>query len=475
MAQSHSKHKPFAHQEKALKISSALKNFALFMEMGTGKTKVILDTAMELHRSGKIFLLFVVAPKGTYMNWCEKEIPTHLHDTDYELMWWKGSKKTPKGFFTVPTRKLKIFVMNVEAFSSPSGAGYAEKVLGKEGKAALLVVDESTSIRTFNSKRTKALLRLSRLATYKRIMTGAPILKGPLNLYSQFAFLSPDILGYPSYYAFRNHFAVMKTIRLPTHHFQQVVGYRNTEELQGLIAPHSFRITKKECLDLPPKIYQQAQVEFHPQQKAVYETLRDEAIAEFQGGVISATQALTLLLRLHQVLCGHLKTDEGELLDVPNYRLDVLQQVIEETEGKVIIWCCYQRDVEKITKTLTDAGNDVVQYYGKTSAEDRGIAIKRFMDVHEQPRFFVGTVQTGGMGITLTSASTVIYYANNFNLEHRLQSEDRAHRIGQEQAVTYVDLFVPGTVDEKVTKALREKKSIADNILDNWRNVLNPF
>tara|TARA_R110002110_G_scaffold156944_1_gene352543 strand:- start:33 stop:575 length:543 start_codon:yes stop_codon:yes gene_type:complete len=177
-------------------------------------------------------------------------------------------------------------------------------------------------------------------------------------------------------------------------------------------------------------------------------------------------------MRLHQITCGHLKNDDGTTTTLKNNRMKELLSLLEEVEGKVIIWANYIYDIENIVKTINEEyGEDsIVQYYGATSSDDRSKAIKNFQDPNSKVRFFVGNPQTAGYGITLTAAQTVVYYSNGYDLEKRLQSEDRAHRIGQKKSVTYVDLIAPKTVDEKIVKALRSKMDIANTIMDeDWR------
>ena len=195
--------------------------------------------------------------------------------------------------------------------------------------------------------------------------------------------------------------------------------------------------------------------------------MRRLALAELGGEVCSTVSVLTQLLRLHQITCGHLKTDEGNIKVLKNNRLKELMSVLEECEGKVIIWANYVQDLETISKEIekTFGPNSYCTYYGKTKQEQRQKNITRFQDKESETRFFIGNTQTGGYGITLTAASTVVYYSNNYDLEKRLQSEDRAHRIGQVNKVTYIDLICENTVDEKIVKALKSKINIANEIL----------
>ena len=297
-------------------------------------------------------------------------------------------------------------------------------------------------------------------------MTGSPVTRNPLDLYSQCEFLDPKHLDFPSYYAFRNRYAEMKTMFLSGRSVQVVGGFRHLEELSESLKAFSYRILKENCLDLPNKVYMEREIELTSEQERLYEQMRQEALATLNGKTVTTMTALTQLMRLHQITCGHFAADDGSIQEVKNNRLAELLDVLDEIEGKAIIWAHYQHDVKNIFKLLEDkyGPGSVVHYYGKTLPEQRDYAIKNFKD-NDKVRFFVGTPQTGGYGITLVQASTVIYYSNGYDLEKRMQSEDRAHRIGQKKKVTYIDFIAPNTIDEKIRKALRKKINIASKVM----------
>ena len=297
-------------------------------------------------------------------------------------------------------------------------------------------------------------------------MTGSPITKNPLDLYTQCLFLDPFLLDFQSYYAFRNRYAEMKTMHVRGRSIQVVHKFQNLGELSESLKNFSYRVLKEDCLDLPPKNFIKRYVTLTPDQKKIYEQMKKEAIATLNGKVTSTMTVLTQLMRLHQITCGHFKADDGTTQSIESNRLNELMSVLEETEGKAIIWANYQLSVgEIIQRIIKEYGEDsYVHYYGLTSQEDRQDFIRKFQN-DPKCRFLVGTTQTGGYGITLTQANTVIYYSNGYDLEKRLQSEDRAHRIGQNKTVTYVDIIAEDTVDEKIVKALRDKINIASEVL----------
>ena len=463
------KTKPYAHQLVALEKSWHKENFAYFMEMGTGKTKVLIDNLAMLYDKGKVDGALIVAPKGVIKTWYEQEIPTHLVDhINYIPVLWqpnitKKYQEAINKLFETGT-DLHILIMNVEALSTDKGVKYASKFLNSH--KTLMAVDESTTIKNPSAKRTKNIIGLGKIAKYKRIMTGSPITKNPLDLYSQCEFLDPWLLDFTSYYAFRNRYAEMKTMHAHGRSIQIVDKFKNLSELSETVKTFSDRVLKEDCLDLPDKIYMKRNIKLSPDQFKLYKQMKDQAIAMLNGKVTSTMTVLTQLMRLHQITCGHFTADDGSTQAIANNRIGELMDVLEEIEGKAIIWAHYQYDIINIIKNVVKKYGEgsIVDYYGLTPQEDRQPNIKKFQS-DPRCRFMVGTPSTGGYGITLTAANTVIYYSNGYDLEKRLQSEDRAHRIGQRKPVTYVDLICDDTVDEKIVKALRKKINIASEVL----------
>ena len=475
------KTEPYAHQREALLKSWKQREYALFMEMGTGKSKVLIDNMAILYGKGAIDGTLIVAPKGVYRNWSEREIPIHLPDTVAHRIgvWNPAPKKKERdkliSMFDV-CDELKILVMNVEAFSTRKGVTFAERFI--LSCRILLVVDESTTVKNPKAARTKALIKLARQTTYRRILTGFPITQSPLDLYSQSEILAPQMFGFSSFYSFQNHYGQVINRSFGARSFRQVVGYQNLEELSNKVDEFSFRVLKSECLDLPNKVYERRDVELTPQQRKMYKELKEYAITELENAsLVSASNVLTQILRLHQVICGFVKTDEGKVTGIENNRLDELINVLGEMQGKVIIWANYRHNIREIVRTLEElAGPDsVASYFGDTSEEEREETLRKFQDPDSDLLYFVGNTQTGGYGITLTEARNVVYYSNNFDLEKRLQSEDRAHRIGQVNKVTYVDLVCKDTVDEKIVKALRNKLDLAQEVLgdEKWKEWIS--
>jgi len=463
------KTKPYAHQITALEKSWNKENFAYFMEMGTGKTKVLIDNVAMLYDKGKIDGALIIAPKGVVKTWYEQELPTHLpdHIENVSVLWQPNITKTQQEkldtLFEIDSA-LHILIMNVEALSTDKGVKFATKFINSH--KTMMAIDESTTIKTPSARRTKNIIKIGLNAKYKRIMTGSPITKNPLDLYTQCEFLDPWLLDFASYYAFRNRYAEMKTMHIRGRSIQVVDKFQNLGELSDIVKEFSYRVLKEDCLDLPPKVFIKRHITLTADQKRVYEQMKEQALAVLNGKVTTTMTVLTQLMRLHQITCGYVTADDGTTQQVESNRLNELMSILEDTDGKAIIWANYQLSVgEIIQKIIKVYGPDsYVHYYGLTPQEDRQDFIRKFQN-DPKCRFLIGTPQTGGYGITLTQANTVIYYSNGYDLEKRLQSEDRAHRIGQTKTVTYVDIIAEDTVDEKIVKALRNKINIASEVM----------
>jgi len=465
--------KPFDHQIDALEFGWDRPEFGLFMEMGTGKSKVLIDNMGMLYLDGQIDFALVIAPKGVYRNWVAKEIPEHMSDDipHRVIRWVSGPNKKQKEEMRSVQDKfegLTIFVMNVESYSSLKGQKAGQWMARALGARGMIAIDESTTIKNHKAKRTKSLMKIAAGFKYRRLLTGSPVTKSPMDIYSQCEFLRPGLLGFESYYAFQGRYAVVQRRTMGAAAFQQIVGFRNLDELTERIDMFSFRVLKKDCLDLPDKIYTARYVGMTTQQFEMYEQIRRHAMVLLDSGEMSTAPAvITQMLRLQQIMSGHLKTDEGDMLYFPSKRMDALEEIVNEHDGKAIIWSRFRYDIIQITEMLNKKFGEgcAVSYFGDTSDDDRAAAVVNFQNPNHPLKFFVGNPATAGYGLTLTEANLVVYYANDFNLETRIQSEDRAHRIGQKNNVTYIDLICEGSIDERIVKALRTKIDIGAKVL----------
>jgi SNF2 family DNA or RNA helicase len=483
MSEYNFKTKPYAHQLEALKQAYNKEYYAFFMEMGTGKSKVLIDEIGGYFLQGKIDSALIIAPKGVYRNWERGEIPTHLPDEiPHTIAAWrapsemtKDDKKKLKDII-YPNGKLRILLMNIEALSGSVGIKYVTQFLHKN--RTLLAIDESTTIKTPTASRTKNAIKISKLAKIRRIMTGSPVTKNPLDVYAQLEFLSPNITR-QNYWAFKSRYAIMVRRNFGTRSTNLVVGFQRLPELNTIIDQYSYRVLKEDCLDLPEKIYTTRSISLTSEQVKAYEEMRRFNITEMDGKTMTSLSTLAALIRLHQITCGHVTFDDGDTKEIKSNRMNELLNILEEVDGKVIIWANYRFDIKKIQQTLSEKfGSDsVATYYGDTKDKDRQDIVEKFQDKNSSLKYFVGNPSTGGYGLTLTAAHTVVYYSNSYDLEKRMQSEDRAHRIGQVNKVTYVDMIAEGTVDEKIVRSLRSKIDIASEVMGedvkNW--VIEPI
>jgi SNF2 family DNA or RNA helicase len=487
------KQTPFPHQADEFNYSKDMPSRALFWEQGTGKTKPIIDTAAYLFIGGKINTLVVIAPNGVHRNWITDELPAHLPDClekDVLPIYWESSKATTQAF------KRKIQAAHAHKgllILTFSYAGYMTKFARStlwrifQQRKVLLTLDEGHNIRKPGAKRTVSLQAAGHYPAYKRLLTGTPTDTGPFDMYSQCKFLQANIwrqLDVDAFAAFKQHFGVWLTAEQVKKTegydpgFDQLLSYKNIEQLEGIIKTIGSRITKETAnLNLPPKLYQKRYFEMSVAQEKAYGELKEEFLTElYSGETITAELAIVRLLRLQQVTCNYLPSDiedddKGTAKLVPvsqdsNPRLDCLLELLEETTGPAIIWARFTKDIDLIMSELNDPTVNkyrAVRYDGRLNDDQRAESKRRFQAGEAQ--FFVANPAVGATGLTLTQAKTVIYYNNNFKLIDRQQSEDRAHRIGQHNAVTYIDIMCPGTVDEHIVKALRKKFNIAAQIL----------
>lgn len=464
---------PYNHQVAAFALLRDCPVFALFMEQGTGKTYVIQLDQADRFLKGEITGTLVICPNAAKSNW-EEELPQFMpKEIELDIFVWEGKTRHKAEAWVLRAahgqRPHRWLIMNVDAFSSEKGRRIAELFLSRH--TCSIVVDESAKIKSPMAARTKAILKLSRLSKIKRIMSGLPITHSPLDLFTQFKFLDPDILGYSSYYTFRNHFAILGGFN-----GKIVTGFVNLEELQALTQPHTFRVLKVECLDLPKKLYIKRYVDLTDEQQRAYEEMRDELKTEVGGFTVTETLAIVKIMRLQQIVGGFLPVDHAEGSDVArskplaipggNPKLESLLELIEELadDKKVIIWAHFRPELRLVADTLEKhyGAGSVVRFWGGEAEGVRNAGRRAFAQRDAGPRFFVGQPAAGGIALNLVAAHTVVYFSNGDSLEDRIQSEDRAHRIGQDEDVTYIDLTCRGTTDVKIIAGLRNKKSLAD-------------
>ena len=461
---------PYKHQHDIFMESRDAVYWGILAEPGTGKSKITIDTAAWQFMNGKINLLLVAAPNGVHRKWIRKEIPAHLPSyIERRCVFWKSNQtkkylKELESIFDNDFDGLRVVSVNIEAMHTDKLKKYLRRLFNTFN--VFYALDESTRIKKPGAKRTISTINFGKHAISKRILTGTLITQGPLDAYSQYKFLDPVILGFSSFTAYKNHYAVWRKERnwSTGRDYEVLEGYRNLDELNRRIMSCSSRVLKEDCLDLPDKVYDKLTVELAPKQRKLYNDLKEEFIAEFDGKLIEATHALTRLLRLQQITGGWY---DGVEID-GNSKLKLLVNYVEDTTAKIIIWAKFKDEIRGITAALQEVYgvNAAASYYGDVSTDDREDVINNFQDPEHELRFFVGNPVAGGIGIDLTAATIVIYYTNDYSLETRLQSEDRAHRIGQTNKVLYIDMEAENTLDCVIVDALRGKKNLADIVID---------
>lgn len=484
------KTKPYKHQRECLKKFGNFKAFALLAEMGTGKTWIIINNVAKLWEQGKCYSLLVLAPNGVHTNWTRLEIPAHMPDAvDYYAAAWNasGRKADVDELYNIPDGTLKIFTMNWEALQHKKGIEAANKFCSYANKL-MIVCDESDSVKNPSAKRTKVLMKLRAYTDYRRIMTGTPINNAPFDAFSQYNFLDKSILDCKSFCAFKAEYAEMlppgnalvehirKKSRRPF--TLQVIArgpegkpkYRNLNRLSKLIAPYSYRILKSECLNLPDKIYKTLLFDLTPQQKEAYRKAEKECRLVFEGEETPFIK-LVVIQKLAQITSGyyiHPMADDPVRIPGKTPKLDMLSErviKIVESGNSIIIWARYRIEIEDIIARLRKAEIEYVQFHGGIKKKAREAAIDLFEN--KKVPVFVGNPQAAGKGLTLVAANYVVYYSNSYSMRDRAQSEDRAHRIGQSKNVTYINIAAKGTIDEVVIRALKNKKNVAETIIDH--------
>lgn len=472
------KTEPRDHQRETLERTAELTFHALFWEMGAGKTKLMIDNIAYLYQQGKINGALIIAPNGVDLNWLIDEIPTHLPDevAAQSRIFRFSSKKSKAKYHQAEVKwnrehtGLAWLIMSYDAMMTLEGKDAA--LLFLECRNVFYVLDESVSIKTPGAKRTMRIVRTAHRAKYRRILDGYPTPKGAFDVYSQIQFLDNEFWkrhGWENFAMFKAYFGVFEqSFGKGAQEFEKLIGFAHLEELSKLIQPISSRVRKADVLDLPPKIYQPRYFELSSAQRVLYDSLREEyRIWLDKETLITANLAIVRMLRLQQISCGYLPVGEDEpvhRIEGKNPRAELLEELIDNKSEKTIIWARYRLDIELLEDIMRAKNSrNFVTYTGSTDDDDRILAKESFQKGDAQ--FFIGTPAAAGIGLTLHAAHNVIYYSNSFNLRHRVQSEDRAHRDGLKHAVNYIDLLGRDTIDKAIMLNLTGKMNTSDAIL----------
>lgn len=484
-------------------VKDASKLFIIEGHNVTHNTWVFMAHAERLYSAGKIDGLLVLAPKGVHTNWIRREIPRHMSVKHVARAWRTGAGKRELAHIEEvlkpredgETPPLRILAMNIDAIANAKGFDLAERFLNCTN--GMIVLDESTRIKSEKSERAKAAMELRTLVEYRYIGTGLLTPQGPSDAFSQFEFLEPGSLGTTSFRAFNaeysqlmdaNHPMLKRMIQKnPRMAWAQIVEkdeitgrpiYRNLDKLQKLMDPISFRVLKSQCLDLPEKVFKQVYFDLMPAQFNAYKLMEKKYRFELENGELETFAKLNTVAKLQQITSGFVILKDGSLEYVAknNPRLDALEEMLEDRAGeKVIIWAHFREEIRAIAELMRKMKRRAVEYHGgiKEGSKEgqRDWAVDEFQERGADT--FIGQQGSGGIGLTLTAAKQVIYYSNNYNLEQRKQSEDRAHRDGLKHTVVYTDIVAENTVDETIAEALQEKSAVAAMILKDpsclWR------
>lgn len=488
---------PFRHQVVAGHALADAPYFGLLMEQGTGKTKVAINEIIRCAKKrkaegGPAYLALIICPRtlsGNWMNELAKELPTDLS------IWTKRLPSNANGAYELvegmrAKADCKIWIVNPERV--------AGLVQGPDAETAgplelmnfdLCILDECNSIKNPNAKRTKAIHRLAESCKRRVIMTGTIMANSLFDVWSQFQFLQPGCLGYDSFYAFRSHYANIQRVKEDST-FGRVIGFKHLDELKARMARFSFMVKKDQCLDLPPKSYVQIPCDMGETQAALYQEMLDFAVAHLnddagEGGMMEAKATIAVIMRLTQITSGFIRTPMGDVLRIPDAtsKLDAVREIVQNASGKVIVWARFREDIRAIKEALEQDGVKSVVMHGGVSAgkavrtdangrvwSARDVVVETF-NADNDVKVFIGDPGTGGVGLTLLGpdtqrCATMVYYSNEWGLAEREQSEDRAHRIGQDKPLTIYDLVCPDTVDAKIVASLLEKRNLSNALKD---------
>jgi len=472
------KRKPRQHQSNALDFVYGEESAALFMDMGTGKTKVVIDLVCQYYRENKVSCLIVVCPKNLVQNWADEFAMDKWDKVEAEVVALEGSgsKKARSLEKCVAmmqnSDKLHVIITNYDCLLNTQVKLALTKILSSAD--TLVACDESTYIKNPQAKRTKHLVSMRDLAQHRLVLTGSPVTEAPTDVFGQYQFIDPTVYG-NSFVAFRAEYCDMGGFE-----GRQIIGYKNIAKFQQKLYKKAFRVQKSECMDLPPKIYVERPFTMSDEQRELHTKMANEMVAELRGEEFSVNMAMTKIMRLQEISSGYIKQgDTIKHLTKGNPKMDALMELLDEaSDQKIIIWCREHEEIRNVVAALearelaakkrlpkSNVMAPVFQFHGEVKDKDRDANKKAFI-AHPGKAYMVMNPQSGGMGLTLVCATMMIYYSNLFSMKDREQSEDRAHRDGQTKSVTIVDLYAKDSVDEHVMKILKRKKHVKNMFME---------
>jgi SNF2 family DNA or RNA helicase len=453
------------HQNEGLNISCYRHAFALYLEMGLGKTALAIANFCILYLEKKIEGVLILAPKGVHKQWIAEEIPKHIDPSiSLNMTLWSNQSAYESSELKV-NGALNIFALNIDAVNTKDGSFAIRQFLNLFRGKSFMIVDESHQIGNYTSKRSKGIIEFGKMTSYRRVLTGTPIATSLLNIWCQFMFLDERIIGMSYVTTFKSRFC-----EVGGYTGYEVVDSKNVEEFYAIIAPHSYRKTKKECLDLPEKIYAKRTYVLGNETRFHYENIKHAFMTELKSGnIVAPANALAALIRLQQVCSGFLPDDnENEIASKRVYeifsyeRSEIALDMVNQIDGQVIIWARFIPDIKCIKHTFNKLYGDDICLMEENELFKNG---KKKILISNQAKGIGGNLQESG-------CTNMIYYNNSFSYIHRAQSEDRIHRMGMKGALTIWDIVADKTVDKLISDNLKAKKDLASLALDDIRQLI---
>ena len=479
------KTEPFNHQVIGARTLYTRPYFGVFDEMGLGKSKMLIDTMCALYEQDEINFCLIVCPNTLKSNWGNPdtgELSKHSPDRVKMRVVTKDSQPLANELEASDLYYdgLLVIIVNYEALRNIVTRDILIQFM--DTRDGMMILDESTRIKSHVAQQTKAVMQIAyseykprarrfvERAKRRYILTGTPIAKNPLDFWQQFEFLHPMILNC-NYTKFKYNHAIMTN----QGGFNQITGWRNLSRLNKMVDEYSIRRLKVNCLDLPDKLYMRLEVKLSPDQLRHYHELKEHAMTVINDTAVSATVVVTQLLKLSQVTAGFVNDGEGNPQYIGSDKINALVSVLENDQ-KTIVYCRFTAEINIVEQHLNNKGIKTRVIAGSVSEKDRYEAVQDFQ-TDKTVQVIICQVRTGGVGLTLTAATQVVYMTNEYSWEVRAQSEDRAHRAGQTKNVTYVDILATGerggmTIDHKVLEAVMDKKNLAEIVLRDKENLL---
>jgi len=458
------KMKDFKHQSLIFDRARDQPYYALFMEQGTGKTRVAIKLAENHFKLDRIQAVLVLTTKGLVRNWSDVELPAHSSMFYRSDVWPNKKLSYAEALTTIP-----YWFVNIDAILTPGFTKMYREFIDRYPRH-MAIVDESTVIKSPKAKRTRMAIEIGARARVRLIMTGLPTPHGPFDLYSQCNFLKVGLLGFTRFTAFKHHYADIVQVSYGQRSFPKIERFKNLDELKENYEKFASVIKKEDCLDLPPISWRVVPVPLTPVQRRHYDQLRKEFITVIKGEVVTAKIVIAMINKALQICSGQIKAADGTYIDIPTNRIEVLQELVEECAGQTIVWTAFVNNAVAIGKVF---GSEALLLPSGLTLDQRQTILGRFKS--GEGKILVANPASAGHGLTLTNSSNMIHFSRSFNYEHRAQADARIHRIGQNNPCLVTDLLDPDTLEKKVVQILTMREQMAEFMMDSKfvRDLLN--